>query len=147
MHVDLALQFCQRTYFILSSVKTFHHAKEIETCTRQQQFFIFLFFLFLIPLRYIFNQIWTFMRAYRKCIKCFISDKTLHVMCLVTKINFSLSYYLISQNISQSTQKRGFDFKPANWTLEVKLKMEYKKIRGNLSLQLFPLEKFHDSTI
>ena len=68
-------------------------------------------------------------------------------MCLVTKINFSLTYYLTSQNISQSTQKSGFDFKPANWTLEVKLKMEYKKIRRNLSLQLFPLEKFHDSTI
>ena len=68
-------------------------------------------------------------------------------MCLVTKINFSLTYFLTSQNILQSTQKRGFDFKPANWTLEVKLKMEYKKIRRNLSLQLFQLEKFHDSTI
>ena len=68
-------------------------------------------------------------------------------MCLVTKIIFSLTHYLISQNISQSTQKRGFDFKPANWNLKVKLKMEYKEIRKNFSLQLFPLEKFHDSTI
>ena len=67
-------------------------------------------------------------------------------MCLVTKINFSLTHYLISQNISQTTQKRRFDFKPANWTLEVKLKMEYKKIRRNHSMQLFQLEKFHDST-
>ena len=61
-------------------------------------------------------------------------------MCLVTKIKFSLTYYLTSKNISQSTQKSGFGFKLANWTLGVKLKMEYKKTRRNH-------EKFHDSTI
>ena len=36
MHVDLALQFCQRTYFIWSSAKTFHHCKRNRNMYKKQ---------------------------------------------------------------------------------------------------------------